>query len=105
MDTAEYYFRVITKHIENVYHAEHTGWDIISQMTFMFGPAMAMLMLPILGNFYETLGFTFSETSLNSYRFGLGWFNLLMNALFFLIIIETSQLLINWYNDYRRDTL
>jgi len=102
---AEQWFYRTTKVIERIYHAEHTVWDIISQMTFMFGPAMAMVMLPLLGGCLEQNGVTFSEASLNAYRFFLGWFNVLMNALFFLVIVETSQSLINWYSKRRRENL
>lgn len=105
MNVAEYWFYRITKAIEEIYHTEHTVWDIISQMTFMFGPAMAMFMLPSLGLFMELNGYTFSEQSMASYRTGLGWFNFLMNTLFFLVIIETSQSLINWYAKYRSENL
>lgn len=105
MNVAEYWFYRVTKEIESIYHSEHTVWDIISQMAFMLGPAMVMVMLPILGGCLEQNGVVFSETSLNAYQFWLGWFNAIMNTLFFLVIVETSQSIINWYSKRRRENL
>jgi len=53
----------------------------------------------------ESNGIIISDAGVNTVNILIGWSNVFLNVLFFLIVVETSQMIANAYWKWRRDNL
>jgi hypothetical protein len=81
--------------------------DLASHLCFMVVSSFAFFFFVVLisASVMESNGIILSDADVNTVNILIGWSNVFLNVLFFLIVVETSQMIANAYWKWRRDNL
>ena len=91
--------------VKQLWNEDTQPSDLISHLCFLVVSSFAFFFFVMAIASMELNGIILSDAGVNTVNILIGWSNVFLNVLFFLIVVETSQMIANAYWRWRRDNL